>query len=41
MNRNPVIMTQIHGQMSNISAFLNEVYATVLGGLRKIFGIIT
>jgi len=34
-------MTEINGQMSNISAFLNEVSATVLGRLRKIVGIIT
>jgi hypothetical protein len=35
MNRNPVAMTEIHGQISNIIAFLNGVSDTVLGGLRK------
>jgi hypothetical protein len=40
MNRNPVVMAEIHGQMSK-SASLNGVSATVLGDLRKIVGIYT
>jgi hypothetical protein len=34
-------MAEIHGQISNISAFFNEVSATVLDALRNIFGVIT
>jgi hypothetical protein len=41
MNHNPVVMTEIHEQITNFSAFLNEVSAAVLGGLRKIVGVIT
>jgi len=41
MNRSPDVMTEIHGQISNIIAFLNDVSDTVLGGLRKFVGLIT